>query len=160
MDSVRLLNPIFLSWSCVISSMSKGLIEISTTPKLPRNLPINPSFEHLRNEAKALLKAYHASDTGLFDDFVHRWPRFKGKSNDEIRAANLSLGDLQFYLAREYEFDTWAQMKQYVIDYQRFDPDNATVEATTGINKRKCHPLNLSTAIPTLLSSPSYSSLQ
>ena len=69
-----------------------------------RDLPARPHLDHLRNEAKALHKAFDAGDA----DAVRR-------VRDAIGAkAGLKLTDAQRVIAREYGFPTWAQLRTHV----------------------------------------------
>jgi ankyrin repeat protein len=69
-----------------------------------RDLPARPHLDHLRNEAKALQKAFDAGDA----DAVRR-------VRDAIGAkAALKLTDAQRVIAREYGFPTWAQLRVHV----------------------------------------------
>ncbi|MBT3269134.1 hypothetical protein HN371_18460 [Candidatus Poribacteria bacterium] len=82
-----------------------------------RQLPPTPSLEHLRNEAKALLKAYHANDADAAAR-LDRHPRAGDGTKDEMQ-----LADAQHVLALEYGFHTWRALKDYVAS------DRAAVEA-------------------------------
>jgi hypothetical protein len=69
-----------------------------------RNLPARPHLDHLKNEAKALQKAFQAGDA---------------MANQRVRDAigdrtHITLTEAQRVIAREYGFPTWAQLRAYV----------------------------------------------
>jgi HEAT repeats len=66
-------------------------------------LPDSPSFEHLRNQAKALLEAFRAGDANVVQ-------RVRAISSAEP----FKLSHAQFVIAREYGFQSWTQLKARV----------------------------------------------
>jgi hypothetical protein len=79
----------------------------------PKFLPHEPSTEHLRKEAKSILKAHtesnpHVCETLRFLD------RFTNNTNESILSATLQLQEVQHALAREYGFKSWATLRRYV----------------------------------------------
>lgn len=78
-------------------------------------LPSRAHFGHLRKQARDLQKAYREGDAscaavlGLLD-------RFDGKDTGAILAADVSLAEIQFALAMEYGFESWAALKRHVSD--------------------------------------------
>lgn len=80
---------------------------------MSRSLPPSPSLEHLRNEAKALLKAHKRADPQVCGR-LRALRRFAGASDEEILAAPLSLQETQFALALAYGFSSWKELKQRV----------------------------------------------
>jgi ankyrin repeat protein len=84
------------------------------TDPTPR-LPARPSLEHLRKQAKDLLRDYRAGDAGA-----------AGRVRAVIRrdaTRGLALADAQFVVAREYGFQSWAALAQHV---ERVNPTQAT----------------------------------
>ena len=71
-----------------------------------RRLPLSPSLEQLKNQAKDLLEAYRRGDPAALTR-VHRWfaPPDGGA---ETRSARLS--QAQLVLAREHGFPSWARL--------------------------------------------------
>ena len=61
---------------------------------MARHLPHRPSLEHLRNEAKALLKM-HRSGAASACGTLRLLRRFAGASDEEILSARLSLHEVQ-----------------------------------------------------------------
>jgi len=80
---------------------------------MPKELPARPNLDHLKNQAKELLKAHSARDPSVCER-LRSLNRFKGKSDVEILAAELPLQDAQFVLAMEYGFSGWNELKQRV----------------------------------------------
>ncbi|CAM3557761.1 HEAT repeat domain-containing protein [Deinococcus frigens] len=71
------------------------------------SLPAAPSPEHLKGQAKALLKAVHASEADAVQRFAAQMP-------GRVTVHPLKLADAQFVLAREYSFSSWPRLKAYV----------------------------------------------
>jgi len=70
---------------------------------MPTSLPSNPHLEHLKKQAKALLKDFRQNKPAAIERF---------------RSLNLKtapkLSDAQHVIAREYGFDTWPSLKQNI----------------------------------------------
>jgi ankyrin repeat protein len=73
-----------------------------------RCLPNDPSLEHLRKEAKRLLKAIRAGDAGaigLVQEFHAR---------GDVAMSEFQLNDAQHVTARSYGFPSWTQLKEHL----------------------------------------------
>lgn len=79
-----------------------------------RRLPSNPNLNHLRYQAKDLLKEHAARDAGVAQRIREFHPRFSGATDAAIFAARLSLTDAQLAIAREHGFPSWARLKAHV----------------------------------------------
>lgn len=79
-----------------------------TTP-----LPARPNIDHLRKQAKQLLKAHNAGDPSACST-LRRLHRFTNATDDEILAAPFTLKEVQFALAMEYGFKDWDALKHHV----------------------------------------------
>jgi hypothetical protein len=66
-----------------------------------RSLPSNPNPDHLKYQAKDLLKEHAARAPAAAQRFREFHPRFGGTSDAEIFAAQLKLSDAQLAIARE-----------------------------------------------------------
>jgi hypothetical protein len=77
-------------------------------------LPSKPSIEHLKHQAKDLLKGYSAQNAGVAQRIREFHPRFSGASDDEIFAAHLRLSDAQLAIARESGFSNWGALKRHI----------------------------------------------
>jgi len=79
-----------------------------------RALPPNPSLEHLKYQAKDLIKGCAAHDPSVAQRIREFHPRRTKASDAEIFAAPFRLADAQLAIAREYGFATWARLKRRV----------------------------------------------
>lgn len=70
---------------------------------MPR-LPLSPDFEHLKKQAKGLLKAYRLGEPGALGRF-----EIQG-----VRTETARLADAQWVVAREYGFPNWVRLKRFV----------------------------------------------
>ena len=77
-------------------------------------LPVRPNLEHLRNQAKDLLKAYRSGEPSAITRFRESLPRYSLLTDDDLRRLSLSLGDAQRVIAAEYGFPNWLHMRHYV----------------------------------------------
>ena len=80
---------------------------------MSRSLPPNPSLEHLKKEAKALLSAQRAGDPAACER-LRVLLRLSGNTDAEIQAAALTLVDAQMAVALDYGFDGWPDLKRQV----------------------------------------------
>ena len=76
-------------------------------------LPPHPNIDHLKNEAKALLKAHKKGETTTCKT-LRLLHRFRDVSDEQILTAKLSLNETQFALALDYCFDSWNALKEHV----------------------------------------------
>ena len=76
------------------------------TPVSPRRLPDQPNLEHLRKQAKDLLKSYLAGEPAA----VAEIQRFERKPS----GPEFTLSDSQRVLARAYGFPSWPKLKAFV----------------------------------------------
>jgi len=77
------------------------------------SLPEAPNLEQLRKQAKELVRAHRSGDAAACD-MLRRLGRFKGASDEEILAAEVSLSDAQHAMAAAYGFDRWSDLKHRV----------------------------------------------
>lgn len=77
---------------------------------MTRILPDRPSLEHLKNEAKALLKSHQTADAGCCSA-LRLLNRFSDSSNAAILAANVTLHEAQLALALDYGFNGWEALR-------------------------------------------------
>ncbi len=77
-------------------------------------LPPNPRLDHLKHQAKDLLKA-HASRSPEIAQIIREFhPRFAKATDAEIFAADLKLSDAQLTIAREHGFPSWPRLKKRI----------------------------------------------
>jgi len=79
-----------------------------------RRLPSNPNLEHLKYQAKDLLKDHAARDPRATQRLREFHPRFAGAADADIFAATLKLSDAQLAIARESGFPSWPKLKRRV----------------------------------------------
>jgi hypothetical protein len=79
-----------------------------------RPLPPNPNLEHLKYQAKDLLKDHAGRDPRAAQRLREFHPRFTGSPDAEIFAAPLKLSDAQLAIARESGFPSWPKLKRRV----------------------------------------------
>ncbi|HUI85436.1 MAG TPA: ankyrin repeat domain-containing protein [Candidatus Binatia bacterium] len=79
-----------------------------------RPLPSNPNLDHLRHQAKDLLKGQAAHDPGVAQRIREFHPRFSRATDAEIFEAQLKLSDVQLAIAREHGFPSWPRLKRHI----------------------------------------------
>ena len=86
-----------------------------------RPLPPNPSLEHLKYQAKDLLKGIATHDPAAAQRIREFHPRWANAADGEIFSATFRLADAQLAIAREYGFASWARLKRRVEQPTRAD---------------------------------------
>lgn len=79
-----------------------------------RQLPGNPSLDHLKYQAKDLLRARPAAGPDTLQRIREFHPRFRDLDDEGIRSAPFTLTDARLAIAREYGFASWARLKSQV----------------------------------------------
>jgi hypothetical protein len=79
-----------------------------------KRLPPNPCLNHLKYQAKDLLKAHAARDPGVAQRLREFHLRFSNASDPEILAASLKLSDALLAIARERGFPSWTRLKSHI----------------------------------------------
>ena len=79
-----------------------------------KRLPSQPNLEHLKYQAKDVLKGHASRDRGVAQRIREFHPRFRESSDQAIFETKLSLTDAQLAIAREYGFRSWARLKAHV----------------------------------------------
>jgi hypothetical protein len=79
-----------------------------------KRLPSNPNLDHLRSQAKDLLRDHAVRNQGLAQRIREFHPRFTRAVDAEIFDARLRLSDAQLTIAREYGFPSWARLKRHI----------------------------------------------
>ena len=79
-----------------------------------RRLPANPNLEHLRHQAKDLLRDHAGRDPGAAQRIREFHPRFSGAMDSEIFDAKPRLSDAQLTIAREHGFPSWTRLKRHI----------------------------------------------
>ena len=79
-----------------------------------RRLPSNPNLDHLKYQAKDLLKDHAARKPEAAQRVREFHPCFAARTDSEIFRAELSLSDAQLAIAREYGFPSWTRLKRHI----------------------------------------------
>lgn len=79
-----------------------------------RRLPENPNLDHLKYQAKDLLKAHAAGSLAAAQMLREFHPRFAKSSDAGIFEAELKLSDAQLTIAREAGFPSWPRLKRHI----------------------------------------------
>jgi hypothetical protein len=79
-----------------------------------RVLPSHPSLDHLKHQAKSLMKAYAAQTLASAQLIREFHPRFSGLADAAIFAAEFKLSDAQLTVAREHGFLSWTRLKRRI----------------------------------------------
>jgi hypothetical protein len=77
-------------------------------------LPPNPNLDHLKHQAKDLLKAHAARTPDVAQRIREFHPRFSKASDAQIFAAKLKLSDAQLTIARQSGFPSWPRLKKRI----------------------------------------------
>jgi hypothetical protein len=77
-------------------------------------LPSNPDINHLRHQAKDLLKAHAVRSPDSAQRIREFHPRFDRASDNDIFSAPFKLADAQLTIARERGFASWPRLKSRV----------------------------------------------
>lgn len=78
------------------------------------HLPLRPSLEQFRKQAKALLKRQRAADSEAFSRIRKSHPRWRRLSNEQVAASPFTLADAQLVIANEYGFASWSRLRSHV----------------------------------------------
>ena len=79
-----------------------------------KRLPANPNLDHLKHQAKDLLKDHARCDPGAAQRIREFHPRFSGAVDAVIFEAQPSLSDAQLTIAREHGFPSWTRLKRHI----------------------------------------------
>ena len=77
-------------------------------------LPPKANLDHLKKQAKELLRLYRDGNATAIARFVNHLPAAAHRSDSEAIALQLRLHDAQSCIAREYGFSSWADLALYV----------------------------------------------
>ena len=78
-----------------------------------RPLPDSPNLDHLRRQAKELLRAARTADPTALTRF-RTLPSLQRSSDDDLVRTSLALHDAQSVIAREYGFPSWNALRERV----------------------------------------------
>ena len=84
-----------------------------------KQFPPNPSLEHLKFQAKQLLKAHKEGSLDARQRIRSFFPKLSDATDAEIQEAAFGLQDAQLVIAREYGFESWTWLKEEVLHQER-----------------------------------------
>jgi len=79
-----------------------------------KGLQPNANLDHLKYQAKDLLKAHAARDPQVAQRIREFHPRFEKSSDAQVFEAKLMLSDAQLAIARERGFASWSRLKRRI----------------------------------------------
>jgi GNAT superfamily N-acetyltransferase len=79
-----------------------------------RDLPGDPSLEHLKNQARALQRRVRAGDPDAVEAVREFHPRPAAVTGESPGLAGFSLADAQLVIAREYGLASWARLRRSI----------------------------------------------
>ncbi|HUB53291.1 MAG TPA: ankyrin repeat domain-containing protein, partial [Terracidiphilus sp.] len=97
---------------------------------MPKQLPLRPSLEQLRKQAKRLLRAQQAVDAEALARIRESHPRWKNLLEEQIAALPFALTDAQLVIASEYGFASWARLQAHV---KTLEAANSSAEAVAAL---------------------------
>jgi hypothetical protein len=77
-------------------------------------LPDRLNLDHLKKQAKDLIRLYRSRDAAAIERFRTALPAVADRSDADISSAQLRLHDAQSCIAREHGFASWPDLKLYV----------------------------------------------
>ena len=80
---------------------------------MARSLPNRPNLDHLRHEAKAILRAHRNRDRSCCE-VLRKLKQLAEAPNEKIIAAEVTLADVQHALAMDYGYPSWPKLKRRV----------------------------------------------
>ncbi|MBV8579166.1 MAG: hypothetical protein JOZ86_00855 [Candidatus Eremiobacteraeota bacterium] len=92
-----------------------------------RRLPDRAHLDHLKKQAKDLLRAYRAGAPEAFATLRAALPAAAGRDDAALAAMELRLHDMQSAVAREYGFASWNDLSRYVEVQASARPDRAAL---------------------------------
>lgn len=85
------------------------------------SLPSRPDLDHLKRQAKALLKHLRDGQTSAAKTFIAHLPAAKTLTPANVRAAGFKLADAQSVVARHSGFSSWAALARHVDDLRALE---------------------------------------
>lgn len=100
--------------------------------------PAPPNLQNLKKRAKTVLRQHRARHFPVADRIRRALPTFRGRSDREVLAAQLSLAQAHDVVAREAGFADWTQLKR-------------SIEAMTSAADTGASQMNTTTVAPEIL---------
>src|ERR1700733_8001149 len=77
-------------------------------------LPADPNLDHLKYQAKDLLRDHAAKEISSAQRLREFHPKCRNATDERVFSMPLSLSDAQLAIAREYGLARWTRLKQHV----------------------------------------------
>ena len=87
---------------------------MSCTEVFDEPLPDRLNLDHLKKQAKQLIRLYRSRDAAAMARFRSTLPATAGLSDEDLSSRQLRLHDAQSCIAREHGFASWPDLKRYV----------------------------------------------
>ena len=87
---------------------------MSCTEVFDEPVPDRLNLDHLKKQAKQLIRLYRSRDTTAMARFRSTLPATAGLSDEDLSSRGLRLHDAQSCIAREHGFASWPDLKRYV----------------------------------------------
>jgi Lon protease-like protein len=81
---------------------------------MPKKLPERPNLDHLKSQAKDLLRAFKAGDVEALARIRDFLPAARGVDDERLSAMDFALHDAQSVIAREYGFSSFTELRHHV----------------------------------------------
>ncbi len=81
---------------------------------MQKSLPARPRLDHLRRQAKELLKQLQSASAEAFSRLRESNSDFAGRTDAELGATTFALNQAQTVIAREHGFASWTRLKRHV----------------------------------------------
>jgi ankyrin repeat protein len=79
-----------------------------------KKLPVRPSLEQYRKQAKELLKACKSGDSEAIQRIKRHHPHPSKLADSRTQSATFPLADAQLAIAREYAFESWPKFAKHI----------------------------------------------
>jgi len=79
-----------------------------------KHLPANPNLNHLKHQAKDLLRQHALREPGCAQRLREFHPGLRRATDQQIFSNHLTLSDAQLAIAREYGFASWGRLKHQI----------------------------------------------
>ena len=87
---------------------------------MPENISDKLSIEHLKKQAKQLLKAFRNGDYSTFGSFK-LIKRYSGLSKEAFLKSQIKLHDAQYAVSLQYGFQSWQKLSAYCTQFNKED---------------------------------------
>lgn len=100
-----------------------------------KHLPSRPNLDHLRHQAKTLLKQLHDGDAAAARTFIDHLPDARKMTPAKVRQAGFRLADAQSAIARQSGFASWPALSRHVQDLRGLEGEWHFVSLSVDGNK-------------------------